>query len=136
MSKENFPVGLKIQEKEGAEELIPLLTKLRKYTFNGYIRVDVADQLEGYITLKDGRPRNAILYTPSGKKLEGHEALNKIKSLDSMEELLVRVHTNVDIDELIKNTDGKIDIEGEKGKPLKKLRKKPKKEDIEKEEEV
>ncbi|MFO7992466.1 MAG: DnaA/Hda family protein, partial [Thermoplasmata archaeon] len=64
------------------------------------------------------------------------EALNKIKSLDSMEELLVRVHTNVDIDELIKNTDGKIDIEGEKGKPLKKLRKKPKKEDIEKEEEV
>lgn len=136
LPKENFPAGLKIQEKEGAEELISLLTKLRKYTFNGYIRVDVADQLEGYITLKDGRPRNAILYTPSGKKFEGQKALSKIKSLDPMEELLVRVHTNIDIDELIKNTGGKIEIEGEKGKPVKKLKKQPEKEDIEKEEEV
>ncbi len=111
MSRVEFPTGIKIQEKKCAGNLQPLLSKLEKYAFNGYIHTMVNDQLEGYITLKDGIPRNALLYTPADKEIKGLSALKKIKDLGSMENILIEVHTNVDIDSLISSTTGKLEQE-------------------------
>ncbi len=111
MARVEFPTGIKIQEKKGAGQLEPLLSKLKKYAFNGYLLVVVDDQLEGYITLKDGRPRNALLYTPADKEIKGRTALQKIREMGPMEELRIKVHTNVDIDSLISSTKGKLTAE-------------------------
>jgi len=108
LARAEFPPGIKIQEKKGAGNLQSLLSKLKKYTFNGYLAITVEDQLEGYITLKDGMPRNALLYTPSDKEINGMPALQKIQGLESMDKLKIEVHTNVDIDSLIASTKGKL----------------------------
>ncbi|MGM0509683.1 MAG: DnaA ATPase domain-containing protein [Thermoplasmatota archaeon] len=108
MTKETFPAGLKIQEKEGSGELNPQLSKLKKYSFNGYIYIEAKERLKGYITLKDGRPRNAIIITPSKKEIHGVDALEKIRGWDKFEDIRIEVHTNIDIDKLISETGGKI----------------------------
>ncbi len=108
LPSEIFPKGLKIQEKRGAGELQPLLNKLKRYTFNGYLKIDVDGQLEGYITLKDGMPRNAILVTPSKREITGLDAFQKIQGLDGMKELHIEVRTNVDIERLIEKAPGRL----------------------------
>ncbi len=84
---------------------------MKKYTFNGYIKAEVEGQLEGYLTLKDGMPRNAVLYPPAGNEIKGQSALKKIRDMDNMEELRIQVHTNVDIDSLISSIPGKIPVQ-------------------------
>ncbi len=108
LNKETFPAGLKIQEKEGPGELNTQLSKLKKYSFNGYIYIEAKEQLKGYITLKDGRPRNAIIITPSNKEIFGGDALKKIRGWDDFEDIRIEVHTNIDIDKLISEIGGKI----------------------------
>ena len=39
LPKDKFPEGLKIQEKEGIDILPPLLEKLKKYSFRGYLKI-------------------------------------------------------------------------------------------------
>lgn len=112
MSKEEFPEGLKIQEKEGPGKLTPLLDKLKKYSFQGYLKINLDEQLEGYITLKDGELRNALLYTPNNMEISGGEALKKLRDLDENENLFIEVHTKVEIDELIEEVGG--DLKGDK----------------------
>ncbi|MFO7792391.1 MAG: DnaA/Hda family protein [Candidatus Saliniplasma sp.] len=109
MSRKKFPEGLKIQDKKGPGKLSKTLEKLEKYSFRGYIRVTVDEELEGYITLKDGTPKNALLYTPSDMEISGEDAYKKILSLDDKEELYLEVHTKVDIDKLIKDVGGQLD---------------------------
>ncbi len=108
LPSEIFPDGLKIQEKHGAGELQALLTKLKRYTFNGYIKVKLDDQLEGYVTLKDGMPRNALIITPSNREIKGLDALQKIQGLDSFKNLSIEVRTNIDVDRLIEKAPGKL----------------------------
>ncbi len=103
-----FPDGLKIQEKRGAGELQALLSKLKRYTFNGYVKVILKDQLVGYVTLKDGMPRNALIITTSEREIKGLDALQKIQGLDSLEDISIEVRTNVDIDRLIEKVPGKL----------------------------
>lgn len=106
--KQIFPEGLKIKDLEGPGKLQPLLSKLNRYSFEGYVKVTVKDQLTGFITLKEGVPQNAILVTPSGKKILGLEALQKIQSLDQLPEIGIEVHTNIDIDGLVAEAPGKL----------------------------
>ncbi len=108
VASEIFPEGLKIQEKRGARELQPLLLKFKRYKFRGYVKITLRDQLEGYIILKEGMPLNALLITPSGKKLLGLEALQKIQSLDQIPELCMEVHTDIDVDVLSERIPGKL----------------------------
>jgi len=108
LNKDRFPAGLKIQEKEGSGELNTQLSKLKKYSFNGYIYIEAKERLKGYITLKDGRPRNAIIITPSKKEIYGVSALEKIRGWDKFEDIRIEVHTNIDIDKLISETEGNI----------------------------
>ncbi|MFO8109779.1 MAG: DnaA/Hda family protein [Thermoplasmata archaeon] len=107
MARAEFPTGIKIQEKKGAGKLKPLLSKLKKYAFNGYIHVMV-DETEGYIILMKGMPRNALLYLPGHEEIEGLDALQKIQDLESMDDFKIKVHTNVDIDHLISSAKGRI----------------------------
>ncbi len=108
MPRRKFPVGLKIQDKKGPGKLLKTLEKLQKYSFRGYIRITVDEELEGYITLKDGSPKNALLYTPSDMELSGEDALSKMKDMDDMENLYLEVHTKVDIDELVEEVGGRL----------------------------
>lgn len=108
LTAEIFPEGLKIQEKKGDGELQPLLLKLKKYKFNGYIKVMIKEQLEGHIVLKDGMPQNAVLLTTMSKKIIGLEALQKIQALDNLPDLHIEVHTKIDIDELISKAPGRL----------------------------
>lgn len=108
MIKEEFPAGLKIQEKEGSGELVAQLSKLKKYSFNGYLKIEAKESLEGLITLKDGNPMNAVILTPSGEKIKGLDALEKIEGWDDFDEIRIEVHTNVDIDKLISETPGRL----------------------------
>lgn len=108
MPRRKFPVGLKIQDKKGPGKLLETLEKLQKYSFRGYIRITVDEELEGYITLKDGSPKNALLYTPSDMELSGEDALSKMKDMDDMENLYLEVHTKVDIDELVEEVGGRL----------------------------
>ncbi len=105
---EIFPEGLKIREKKGSGELQPMLLKFKKYSFNGYVKINLAEQLTGYVTLKDGMPKNAVIITLSGKKIVGLEALQKIQSLDPLPELQIEAYTNIDIDQLIADAPGKL----------------------------
>ncbi|MGM0404704.1 MAG: DnaA ATPase domain-containing protein [Thermoplasmatota archaeon] len=108
MSRKKFPEGLKIQDKTGPGKLSKTLEKLNKYSFQGYIRVTVDEELEGYITLKNGSPGNALLYTPSGMEISGDEALSKIMGMDELDNIYMEVHTNVDIDDLIQKVGGRV----------------------------
>ncbi len=108
MSRKKFPEGLKIQDKTGPEKLSKTLEKLNKYSFQGYIRVTVDEELEGYITLKDGSPMNALLYTPSDMEISGDEALSKIMGMDELDNIYMEVHTNVDIDDLVEKVGGRV----------------------------
>lgn len=66
------------------------------------------EELEGYVTLKDGSPKNALLYTPSDMEISGDEAFSKIIGMDGMENIYLEVHTNIDIDNLIEDIGGKV----------------------------
>ncbi|MFW5903997.1 MAG: DnaA ATPase domain-containing protein [Candidatus Saliniplasma sp.] len=108
MPRKKFPEGLKIQDKKGPGKLSETLEKLKKYSFQGYIRITVDEELEGYVTLKDGSPKNALLYTPSDMEISGDEAFSKIIGMDGMENIYLEVHTNIDIDNLIEDIGGKV----------------------------
>ncbi len=120
MPRKKFPEGLKIQDKKGPGELSKTLEKLKKYSFQGYIRITLNDELEGYITLKDGSPMNALLYTPSNMEIKGNEAFLKIMGIDDMDEIYLEVHTNVNIDDLIKKVGGRVKEDDLPSKPDKK----------------
>jgi len=108
LSRKNFPEGLKIQDKKGPGKLSETLEKLKKYSFRGYIRITLNEELEGYITLKDGKPMNALLYTPSDMLISGDEAFSKIIGMDDMDNMYLEVHTNVDIDDLTDKVGGEL----------------------------
>lgn len=105
----DLPEGLKAQEISGRGSLQPLLKKLKKYSFQGYIKIEIEDDYEGFVILKDGIPRNAVLHIlSSGETKKGLLALQQIQMLDTSEYLHVSVHTDLDIDELIEEADGKL----------------------------
>ncbi len=87
-------------------KLHPLFMKLNKYTFNGYLRLSQGDS-EGYVTIKEGVPRNALLYY-DGEEVLGRDALERIMQMDSREDLRIEVHTNIDIDKLVSSSGGEL----------------------------
>ncbi len=112
----DLPEGLKAQEIEGFGKLQPLLEKLKRYSFHGYIKVRIRDEYEGYLVLKDGLPRNALFYDLKADKLKkGLTALQYIHTLDTNPNLYISVHTDIDIDELMNKIGGRLPVRGEKG---------------------
>lgn len=107
-----LPEGLKIQEIKGSGKLQPLLTKLKTHSFNGYITVKIPDEYQGFVIIKKGIPKVSQLETPS-ERLKGLESLQNIQTIDHRKDLIIRVHTKVDVDELISKFDGKISSKGE-----------------------
>ncbi len=118
MSSNNIdlPEGLKAQEIEGRGSLQPLLEKLKHYSFQGYIKIEIKDDYEGFVILKDGIPQNAVLYIlPRDEVKKGFTALQQIQMLDTHADLHISVHTDIDIDELIEETEGKLSSRSKSG---------------------
>ncbi|MFP4050154.1 MAG: hypothetical protein ACLFVB_00265 [Thermoplasmata archaeon] len=107
MSPNNIPEGIKIKEVEGSGKLQILVTKLKTHSFNGYIMVEIPDEYEGLVIIKNGIPRTSQLDTPSGK-LTDLESLQNVQALDQRSELKISIHTKVDVDKLISELEGKI----------------------------
>ncbi|MFW6083405.1 MAG: hypothetical protein ACOC7O_02070 [Thermoplasmatota archaeon] len=107
MSPNNIPEGIKIKEVEGSGKLQILVTKLKTHSFNGYIMVEIPDEYEGLVIIKNGIPRTSQLDTPSGK-LTDLESLQNVQALDQRSELNISIHTKVDVDKLISELEGKI----------------------------
>ncbi|MEF8873133.1 MAG: DnaA/Hda family protein [Candidatus Thermoplasmatota archaeon] len=111
--KIDLPEGLKAQEIEGPGKLQPLLKKLKRYSFQGYLKISVRDEFEGYLVLKEGLPRNALFYDLKEDEQEkGLPALQQIHALNSNPNLYISVHTDLDIDELIEKVGGKLPARG------------------------
>ncbi|MBS3816983.1 MAG: DUF835 domain-containing protein [Candidatus Thermoplasmatota archaeon] len=116
-SKIDLPEGLKAQEIEGRGSLQPLLKKLKKYSFQGYVKIEVPDEYEGVVVLKDGVPRNAVLYFLSDdESRKGLPALQRLQTLDTYENLQISVHTDLDVEKLMEEIDGELSSGGERKK--------------------
>ncbi|MFW6040735.1 MAG: DnaA ATPase domain-containing protein, partial [Thermoplasmatota archaeon] len=113
MSKITFPEGLKIQEKKGRDELKPLLRKLKRYSFSGYLRMKVNEGKSGYIILKDGYPKNAVLYEDNDEIEKGEKALDILKELSKNEDTYLAIHTKIDVDRLLSSVGDVLEIEKE-----------------------
>ncbi len=107
MSLQKLPEGLKVEEKEGKGSLKALFSELDRYDFDGYLHILASDQYEGYIVLKNGNSKNAVMSTPSGKR-KGNQALEEMKNLDERSDLKITVHTNLDMERLIQEVEGRI----------------------------
>ncbi len=105
----DLPEGLKAQEIEGRGSLQPLLEKLKKYSFQGYLKLKIEDDYEGFIILKDGIPQNAVLHIlPRNEVKKGLIALQQIQMLDTHDDLHISVHTDLDIEKLIEEAEGEL----------------------------
>ncbi len=108
-SKIDLPEGLKAQEIEGAGRLQPLLKKLKKYSFKGYLKIQIMETYEGYLVIKDGLPRNALIFDLENDDLEkGLPALQEIHTLDLNPDIHISVHTDIDIEKVIQKVGGEL----------------------------
>ncbi len=114
-SKIELPEGLTAQEAEGSGALQPLLDNLKRYSFQGYLKLRVQGECEGYLILKKGLPRNALYHDLVEDKVKkGIIALQDIHTLDSNDDLQITVHTDIDVDKLIEEVGGKLPARGSK----------------------
>ncbi|MFP4608175.1 MAG: DnaA ATPase domain-containing protein [Candidatus Aenigmatarchaeota archaeon] len=98
---------------KGPGNLHPLLEKLKRYSFQGYLKIKIEKEYEGYIVLKEGLPRNAVFYDLGDDRVEkGLPALQRIHTLDTHPNIHISVHTDLDVEGLIDKMGGRLPSRG------------------------